>query len=77
MEVNVELNDSQLLRLDDVSKLTSLGKSTINLWVIQGKFPVPTALSKTIKVWKSRDVLDWIENQTQGRPTASEPQRQQ
>jgi prophage regulatory protein len=52
---------SRLLRLADVSELTSLGKSTINLWVAQGKFPAPTTLSPTIKVWRVRDVEEWIE----------------
>jgi prophage regulatory protein len=52
----------KLLRLSDVSELTSLGKSTINLWVTQGRFPAPTPLSKTIKVWHYRDVERWLEN---------------
>jgi len=52
----------KLLRLSDVSELTSLGKSTINLWVAKGRFPAPTALSKTIKVWHYRDVEQWLEN---------------
>lgn len=54
----------KLLRLEDVSELTSLGKSTINLWVAQGRFPAPTALSKTIKVWHSHQIVDWIEAQS-------------
>ena len=55
-------NPNRLLRLGDVSQLTSLGKSTINLWVAQGKFPAPTTISPTIKVWRLRDVEEWIEN---------------
>jgi len=54
-------NGTRLLRLGDVSKLTSLGKTTIKLWVVQNKFPPPTTLSKTITVWSQRDVEDWIE----------------
>lgn len=50
----------KLLRLSEVSKLTSLGKSTINLWVAQGRFPRPTMLSKTIKVWRVADVEQWV-----------------
>lgn len=50
----------RLLRLPEVSELTSLGKSTINLWVVQGKFPAPTALSATIKVWRQSDIERWI-----------------
>jgi prophage regulatory protein len=51
----------QLLRISEVSRFTSLAKSTINLWVAQGKFPKPIALSPTIKVWKSQHILDWID----------------
>ncbi len=50
----------RLLRLPEVSELTSLGKSTINLWVAQGKFPAPTSLSATIKVWREVDIERWI-----------------
>lgn len=58
--------ESKLLRLKDVSKLTSLGQSTINLWVAQGKFPKPKALSITIKVWRMKDVIAWIDKQYDG-----------
>jgi prophage regulatory protein len=51
---------SRLIRLPEVSELTSLGKSTINLWVAQGKFPAPTPLSATIKVWRESDIEHWI-----------------
>jgi len=53
--------ESKLLRLKDVSKFTSLGQSTINLWVAQEKFPKPTVLSMTIKVWRLKDVVAWID----------------
>ena len=45
-------NSKQLLRIAEVSDFTSLAKSTINLWVAQGKFPKPILLSPTIKVWR-------------------------
>ncbi len=54
----------QLLRLTEVSKLTSIGKSTINLWVAQGKFLRPLHLSPTIKVWRQQDIVDWIDTFT-------------
>lgn len=53
----------QLLRIHDVAALTTLSKSCINLWVAQGRFPKPTSLSSTVKVWKSRDIASWIEIQ--------------
>jgi predicted DNA-binding transcriptional regulator AlpA len=52
--------NTRLLRLREVSELTSLGKTTIKLWVAKGKFPPPTALSATIKVWRHSDVEEWI-----------------
>lgn len=57
----IEHFNNKLLRLQDVSDQTSLGKSTVRLWVAQGKFPQPIALSKTIKVWRHHEILDWIE----------------
>jgi prophage regulatory protein len=51
---------TRLLRLREVSELTSLGKTTIKLWVAKGKFPPPTTLSATIKVWRQSDVEEWI-----------------
>jgi prophage regulatory protein len=57
----IELN--QLSRIKDVSKLTTLGKSTIWLWVSQGKFPRPISLSATIKVWRSKDIQEWLDSQ--------------
>lgn len=54
---------NQLLRINDVSAFTSLAVSTINLWVVQGKFPKPIALSATIKVWRMKDLVAWIDQQ--------------
>jgi len=58
------IRPDQLLRITEVSSLTSLAKSTINLWVAQGKFPKPLTLSPTIKVWRNQSLMDWIEMQS-------------
>ena len=58
------IRPDQLLRITEVSSLTSLAKSTINLWVAQGKFPKPLNLSPTIKVWRNQSLIDWIEMQS-------------
>ena len=58
------IRPDQLLRITEVSSLTSLAKSTINLWVAQGKFPKPLTLSPTIKVWRNQSLIDWIEMQS-------------
>jgi predicted DNA-binding transcriptional regulator AlpA len=69
--------DGRLLRLADVSGMTSLGKSTINLWVAEGKFPRPTALSSTIKVWRLSDIEGWIEQMfSEGKPLSRSPNNQ-
>ena len=54
---------SQLLRINDVVALTTLSKSCVALWVAQGRFPSPIALSSTLKVWRCSDVADWIDKQ--------------
>ncbi len=54
-------SDDQLLRINDVVKLTTLSKSCINLWVTKGRFPKPLSLSKTIKVWRIKEVRQWAE----------------
>jgi prophage regulatory protein len=61
-------NSNQLLRIKEVSDFTSIGKSTINLWVAQGKFPKPISLSPTIKVWRVQQLLEWIEQQSNTAP---------
>ena len=57
------ITESQLIRIDEVSAITTLAKSTINLWVAKGKLIPPIALSSTIKVWKLQEITDWIEAQ--------------
>ena len=51
----------RLIRIDEVKQLTSLSKSSINAWVATGKFPAPASLSLTIRVWRYRDVVKWID----------------
>lgn len=60
------IQKTQLLRIEEVCELTTLGKSTINLWVAQGKFPKPIHLSPTIKVWRLGDIVLWINLQIIG-----------
>jgi prophage regulatory protein len=51
----------QLLRVSDVSKKTTLAKSTLWLKIAQGHFPRPIKLSPAISVWKQSDIDAWIE----------------
>jgi prophage regulatory protein len=59
-----EVNPNHLFRISEVSKQTSLAKSTIWLWVAQGKFPKPLSLSPTVKVWRRSDIDAWIDSHT-------------
>lgn len=56
-----DLEACQLIRISELSKLTTLSKSSINLWVAQGKFIPPIVFSPTVKVWKLQNVIDWID----------------
>ena len=58
-------NSNQLLRINEVCQLTSVAKSTINLWVARGKFPKPILLSPTIKVWKLDTIQEWIDSHSE------------
>ena len=53
--------DLQILRIGDVSKKTTLAKSTLWLKIAQGQFPKPIKLSPAISVWKQSDIDAWIE----------------
>lgn len=55
------ISDDQLLRVEELSQLTTLSKSCIQLWVAQGKLPKPVSLSKTVKVWRMRDLRSWMD----------------
>ncbi len=57
------VSDDQMLRINDVVKLTTLSKSCINLWVAQGRFPKPITLSKTVKLWPIGSIRKWINEQ--------------
>ena len=51
---------TNLLRISDVSKKTTLSKSTIWLKLSQGSFPRPGKLGPSINVWKESDIDSWI-----------------
>lgn len=51
---------TNFIRINDVMKKTGLGKSTIWLWVKEGKLPKPIKLSPRITVWKEDSINAWI-----------------
>jgi prophage regulatory protein len=57
-----DTNPDRLIRIEQVKELTTLSKSSINAWVAAGRFPAPRHLSPTIKVWRYRDITEWMQN---------------
>ncbi len=53
---------SNFLRIVDVMKKTGIAKSTIWLWVSEGKFPKPIKLSPRITVWEEKEINHWMSN---------------
>ena len=53
---------SNFLRRKDVMKKTGIAKSTIWLWVSEGKSPKPIKLSPRITVWESDKISEWKNN---------------
>lgn len=54
----------KFLRIDDVMSLTGLAKSTIWLWVKEGKLPQPIKLSPRVTVWKLTEIEEWLTDKT-------------
>lgn len=57
-------NENALLRLDNVKKLTGIGRSTIYRLIAQGRFPkaVHPAGSR-ISAWVAGEIDQWLEEQ--------------
>ena len=53
----------KLIRIPRVMELVGIKKSTVWLWVKQGKLPQPKKLSSRVTVWKESEVLEFIENE--------------
>jgi len=62
MNNQVAVVDNQLLNIEAVAKMTTLGKSTIRLWVAEDKFPKPLLLGSSKRVWRLKDINQFIES---------------
>jgi prophage regulatory protein len=51
----------QMLKINDVAKLTSLSRSTIYALVDAGRFPRPRRLAARRVAWSREDVRQWID----------------
>lgn len=48
------------VRIAGVMQRTGLARSTVWLWVKQGKLPAPIKLSDRVTVWRESDLNDWM-----------------
>jgi len=53
----------KLIRIGEVSNLTTISKSHIYTLARQGKFPKPRKISVNTSVWLESEVLQWMEEQ--------------
>ena len=51
---------SNFLRIKEVMKMTGIARSTIWLWVGEGKFPKPIKLSPRITIQEEEKVNKWM-----------------
>lgn len=60
MEAHV--SNEQLLRLPDVSRITTLSKFKIYQMIKEGVFPKSTRISHRVAVWKASEIDECIQN---------------
>lgn len=74
MTLNQLSETPRFIKLDEVSRTTQLGKSTILAWESQGRFPAAVRLSPAFRVWLESDVHQWMMNKrnTQAHDQVSE-----
>jgi prophage regulatory protein len=53
---------SKLIRISEVSNITTLAKSTIWAKVANGAFPKPIKLGANVSAWRESDIAAWIDN---------------
>jgi len=59
--VQTERKQIKLIRIGEVSNLTTISKSHIYTLARQGKFPKPRKISVNTSVWLESEVIDWMQ----------------
>lgn len=54
-------NETRLIRLPEVQRLTALGRSQLYALAKAGRFPSPLKLSERCSAWNETDVRAWID----------------
>ena len=60
-------DDNQLLRMRDVERITSLGKTTIKRKMADGTFPKPVKISTRRMGWPAYTIKAWLAERVEGR----------
>jgi prophage regulatory protein len=55
-------DDDQYLRLPEVKARVPVAKSTLYLWINQGRFPAPRSLGGNCVGWLKSEVLAWMQS---------------
>ncbi len=55
----------KFIRLPEVMDTTGLARSTVWLWIKDGKLPKPIKLSSRVTVWKKSDIDKWVESKVE------------
>lgn len=50
----------KLYRVNELSDLLSIGKSTLWAWVKSGKFPSPVQISSRMTAWPADAIDEWL-----------------
>ncbi|EGX6956817.1 AlpA family transcriptional regulator [Aeromonas hydrophila] len=51
----------KLIKLKDVTEMTTLSKATIYRLMKQGSFPGPIRLGPKCVAWKQSEIIEWVE----------------
>ena len=65
----------RLLRRPEVEARTGLARSTIYLWMAQGRFPRPVRLGVHMVGWIESELEEWLANRASADRTAERPPR--
>lgn len=55
------MDHNRLIRLPEVQRRVSIGRSTIWLWIKEGRFPKGIKLSSNITVWHESEIDSFVE----------------
>ncbi|MDO4441353.1 MAG: AlpA family phage regulatory protein [Moraxella sp.] len=64
MSNQITLPTHPLLRMSEFMPFLPIGKSTVWVWIKDGKFPQPIKLSPTVTVWRNSDIQEWLDDPT-------------